>query len=143
MHAQNNGYGIKHEFEPSMNSNSNGMSAMGGLPMDVSIPSMFDPLPTHVNNLHVKKENALIKLETPESFGLADKKPPIADSKAMASYGAVGSGYKVKPDVKNASSWSSLAKANSPQNNATGNSSKQQVRAGPMVIQRIFRRNFQ
>uniref|UniRef100_A0AAR5PQ65 Bromo domain-containing protein n=1 Tax=Dendroctonus ponderosae TaxID=77166 RepID=A0AAR5PQ65_DENPD len=134
VHAQNNGYGIKHEFESSMNSNSNGMSAMGGLPMDVSIPSMFDPLPTHLNNLQVKKENPLIKLETSESFALADKKPPMADPKSLASFGAVGGGYKMKSDVKNASSWSSLAKANSPQNNASGNSSKQQVRPGPMVM---------
>lgn len=110
------------------------MSSMG-LPMEVSIPSMFDPLPTHVNNAQIKKENALLKPEPIDSFGL-DKKMPlgIVDQKPIASFAGMGPGFKVKPDVKNASSWSSLAKAGSPQNNATGNSSKQQVRSFIIII---------
>ncbi|KAL1506160.1 hypothetical protein ABEB36_005573 [Hypothenemus hampei] len=134
LHSQNNGYSIKHEFDSSMNSNNNGMAAMGGLPMEVSIPSMFDPLPSHLNNVQVKKENALPKVEPQDTFGLQDKKQPqmsggmIDQKQSMASFGGgMGPGFKVKPDVKNASSWSSLAKANSPQNSAGGNSSKQHV----------------
>lgn len=130
IHAQNNGYSMKHEYEPSLNTNNNGMSSMGGLPMELSIPSMFDPLPTHVNNSQIKKEGAVLKAEPPDAFGLVDKKPPhvnLVDQKPMPPFGNVGPGFKVKPDVKNASSWSSLAKAGSPQNNASGASSKQQV----------------
>ncbi|XP_060526053.1 bromodomain-containing protein 3 isoform X3 [Cylas formicarius] len=142
IHAQNNGYGggIKHEYE--MGTNNNGMSTMG-LPMELSIPSIFDPLPQHLNNSsggQMKKDPGMLKVEQSDpmvnfGLGVVDKKPPssmIADPKmAQQAFTAVGpplsGGYKAKPDVKNASSWSSLAKAGSPQNNASGASSKQQV----------------
>ncbi|XP_076260775.1 homeotic protein female sterile-like isoform X4 [Rhynchophorus ferrugineus] len=125
MHSQNNGYSMKHEFDSSMNTNNNGMSSVG-LPMEMSISSMFDPLPQHMNNTQIKKEPSL-KQESNDAFGLVDKKPPMPNmheqKPAMPSFGAMG--LKVKSDVKNATSWSNLAKAGSPQNNATGNSSRQ------------------
>ncbi|XP_050293288.1 bromodomain-containing protein 3-like isoform X2 [Anthonomus grandis grandis] len=143
-HLQNNGYSMKHEFHDNpLTTNNNGMSGMG-LPMEVSISSIFDPLPNHMNNAHIKKD-PMMKHEG--VFDLHDKKQPshgmgggmMADGQKpsnIASFGGgaggiVGGapppGYKMKPDVKNASSWSSLARAGSPQNNAAGNSSKQQV----------------
>ncbi|XP_066145851.1 bromodomain-containing protein 3-like isoform X8 [Euwallacea fornicatus] len=127
LHIQNNGYSIKHDFDGPINTN-NGMSSMGGLPMEMSIPSMFDPLPTHHNNSQVKKGNVGIKVEPQpqDPYGLPEKKPQLLDQKPIVP-AFVPVGMKAKSDVKNASSWSSLAKATSPQNNASGNSSKQQV----------------
>lgn len=119
---------MKHEFDAPMNTNNNGMSSMGGLPMEMSIPSLFDPLPSHHNNSQIKKE--MVKSESQDAFGLTDKKPPlnVIDQKpSMPGFVPGQTGFKVKPDVKNASSWSSLAKANSPQGNSAANSSKQQV----------------
>jgi len=96
--------------------------------MEMSIPSLFDPLPSHHNNSQIKKE--MVKSESQDAFGLTDKKPPlnVIDQKpSMPGFVPGQTGFKVKPDVKNASSWSSLAKANSPQGNSAANSSKQQV----------------
>lgn len=95
--------------------------------MEMSIPSLFDPLPSHHNNSQIKKE--MVKSESQDAFGLTDKKPPlnVIDQKpSMPGFVPGQTGFKVKPDVKNASSWSSLAKANSPQGNSAANSSKQQ-----------------
>lgn len=108
---------------------------MGGLPMEMSIPSLFDPLPSHHNNAQIKKE--MVKSESQDAFGLTDKKPPlnVVDQKpSMPGFVPGQTGFKVKPDVKNASSWSSLAKANSPQGNSAANSSKQQVSRLLLVI---------
>ncbi|XP_030763890.1 bromodomain-containing protein 2-like isoform X2 [Sitophilus oryzae] len=125
IHTQNNGYSMKHEYDSTMNTNNNGMTSVG-LPMEMSIPSMFDPLPQQINNAQIKKEG--LKQESGDAFGLVDKKPPhttIPDQKPIPSFVGM-TGFKVKPDVKNATSWSNLAKAGSPQNNATG-TSRQQV----------------
>ncbi|KAL3276448.1 hypothetical protein HHI36_011829 [Cryptolaemus montrouzieri] len=120
MHASNNGYGMKHEYD--MSTNNNGLTSMG-IPMNMSIPSMFDPLPQQ-NNIPPKKEAMPVKhddfVDMPVPNAI-DKKQ--TDGKSQ-SYTA---GYKSKQEqnIKNASSWCSLAKVNSPQN-AAGNS-KQQV----------------
>ncbi|CAG9772952.1 unnamed protein product [Ceutorhynchus assimilis] len=121
IHTQNNGYSIKHEFDSSMGTNNNGMATLG-LPMEMSIPSMFDPLPQHVNNMQMlKKEMPLMKNEPQDVY---DKKAQMHEQ--HKSMGAFPGYNKAKPDVKNASSWSSLAKASSPPNSNSGNSSKQQ-----------------
>ncbi|XP_063912894.1 bromodomain-containing protein 3-like isoform X4 [Zophobas morio] len=111
----NNGFGgLKHEYD--MGANNNGLSAMG-VPMNVTIPSMFDPLPQQLNNVP-KKEPP--KEERPEG---QERKPPQSDHKQHQHQSF---NYKKQEHVKNASSWSSLAKASSPQNSATPGGSNQQ-----------------
>lgn len=109
---------MKNEYD--MSANNNGMSTMSGIPMGMSIPSMFDPIPIQ-NNLQVKKD--LTEDLTPNA--MVNEK--IKHEQKSQSYAG---GYKGKPpndqNVKNASSWCSLGKVNSPQNNAPSNS-KQQV----------------
>ncbi|KYB25062.1 hypothetical protein TcasGA2_TC030673 [Tribolium castaneum] len=113
QHTTNNGFGgMKHEFD--MNTNNNGLNSMGGVPMNVTIPSMFDPLPQQVNNMPKKEP---IKEEQNE------RKPPI-DHKQPSQFNY----KKQEHNVKNASSWSSLAKASSPQNATPGGSNQQQLR---------------
>ncbi|XP_074029137.1 bromodomain-containing protein 3 isoform X2 [Leptinotarsa decemlineata] len=126
MHMQNNGFGIKHEFE--VGTNNNGISSIG-LPIELSISSMFDPLPQHMNNQINKSEPSQIKTEDRlDTTGglLNDKKLPLNQKPLSQTFG----GFKTEKhehNVKNASSWSSLAKGKSPQNNVPGGSSKQQV----------------
>ncbi|KAJ8917153.1 hypothetical protein NQ315_012645 [Exocentrus adspersus] len=125
MHTQNNGFGIKHEFE--MGTNNNGISSMG-LPMELSIPSMFDPLPSHLNNQVMKTEPPQIKMEDRmEAILINDKKPAMEQKPLSQSFGNFKPAAKQEHNVKNASSWCSLAKGKSPQNTTPGGSSKQQV----------------
>ncbi|CAH1164402.1 unnamed protein product [Phyllotreta striolata] len=132
MHAQNNGFGIKHEFDLTA-TNNNGITSIG-LPMEMSISSMFDQLPQHL----IKPEPGQDRLDGLGAL-VNDKKPPhgghgggvavgapIASKPSAQTFGFKQE--KAEPhNVKNASSWSSLAKGKSPQNNTPGGSSKQQV----------------
>ncbi|KAG5896493.1 hypothetical protein JTB14_005870 [Gonioctena quinquepunctata] len=126
MHMQNNGFGMKHDYE--MGTNNNGISSMG-LPMELSITSMFDPLPQHMNNQVMKNEPVQIKMDDrlENMVGLlGDKKLPLNQKPHSQTFGGLKT-EKQEHNVKNASSWSSLAKGKSPQNNIPGGSSKQQV----------------
>lgn len=119
LHGQNNGLGIKHELE--IGSNNNGLPQTG-LSVGISISSMFDQLPPTVGNKI--KNDTQIKLEDPVVL-LSEKK--LSDPKIMSqSFGSFKSN-KQENNVKNASSWSSLAKGKSPQNSSSSGSSKQQV----------------
>lgn len=137
LHSNNNGFGtIKHEPM-----NNNGLSI--GMPM-----SLFDPLTpvtqtqlpinAMTNLLPVKEEKKPLihpkpieELSNPNPIITAnlnnstDKKmtPPEAKASNFAS------AFKPKQEqnIKNASSWSSLAQANSPQNSSTGVSNRQMV----------------
>ncbi|XP_056643448.1 bromodomain-containing protein 3-like isoform X5 [Diorhabda sublineata] len=127
LHTQNNGFGgMKHDFD--LPTNNNGMSSMG-LPMELSIPSMFDPLPQHLNTQLMKNDHQIKMDERIDTLSglLNDKKSLSLNQKPVSqSYGFKTE--KPEHNVKNASSWSSLAKGKSPQNNTTpGGSSKQQV----------------
>ncbi|XP_028148787.1 bromodomain-containing protein 3 isoform X5 [Diabrotica virgifera virgifera] len=124
LHGQNNGFGMKHNFD--LTTNNNGLSSMG-LPMEMSISSMFDPIPQNINPM-MKNDSQLKMDDRMDTLGglLNDKKSNLLIQKPMSQ----SFGFKNdKPDhnVKNASSWSSLAKGKSPQNNIPGGSSKQQV----------------
>lgn len=122
MHATNNGFNMKHEYD--MTTNNNGLSSMG-IPMSMSISSMFDPLPQQQQP--PKKEPMLYpkpieELTDPVPNLLMDKKMTPPEQKHSQSFT-----FKTKQEqnVKNASSWSSLAQASSPQNSsASGSSSK-------------------
>ncbi|XP_072386839.1 homeotic protein female sterile-like isoform X1 [Diabrotica undecimpunctata] len=125
LHGQNNGFGMKHNFD--LTTNNNGLSSMG-LPMEMSISSMFDPIPQNINNPMMKNDSQLKMDDRMDTLGglLNDKKSnPLIQKPMSQSFGFKND----KPDhnVKNASSWSSLAKGKSPQNNIPGGSSKQQV----------------
>ncbi|XP_057665883.1 bromodomain-containing protein 3-like isoform X5 [Diorhabda carinulata] len=127
LHTQNNGFSsMKHDFD--LPTNNNGMSSMG-LPMELSIPSMFDPLPQHLNTQLMKNDHQIKMDERMDTLSglLNDKKSlPLNQKPVSQSYGFKTE--KPEHNVKNASSWSSLAKGKSPQNNTTpGGSSKQQV----------------
>ncbi|KAK5650469.1 hypothetical protein RI129_001498 [Pyrocoelia pectoralis] len=137
IHSTNNGFALKHEYE--LTTNNNGLSATGGIPMNMSIPSMFDPLP-QLNNINVKKDQPLIQpkpieelTEPAHHVNMTDKKMTPPEQKHPPNFN-----FKPKPEqnIQNANSWSSLAKtSNSPQNpvpsgnNVTNNSSntRQQV----------------
>lgn len=118
MHSTNNGFALKHEYE--INTNNNGLSSMGGIPMNMSIPSMFDPLP-QINNLPIKKEQPLIQPKPIEeltepipNINVTDKKTTPPEQRHSQS---VSFKPKQEQNIKNASSWSSLAQSsNSPQN---------------------------
>ncbi|XP_044756346.1 bromodomain-containing protein 3-like isoform X2 [Coccinella septempunctata] len=117
IHASNNGYGIKHDY---MQTNNNGLGSMG-MPMSMS---MFDPLPQQ-NNIPIKKEQQQQDATNDYPVGMSnqpEKKP--MELKAPI-YGQQQT-FKAKQDqnIKNASSWCSLGKVNSPQN-AAGNSKQQ------------------
>lgn len=133
LHSNNNGFGNM-EQEMDMPMNNNGLSIM---PMSIS--SIFDPLPTtqpimnSIPNLPIKKgDKPLIHPKPIEELSNPipnlpgnhnDKKmtPPEQKSSNFAS------AFKPKQEqnIKNASSWSSLAQANSPQNSNTGVSNRQ------------------
>lgn len=121
MHTTNNGFNVKHDYD--MTANNNGLSSLG-IPMNMSIPSMFDPLPQQIP----KKEPLLhpkpIEELTDSVPILMDKKTTPPDQKHAQSFT-----FKTKQEqnVKNASSWSSLAQANSPQNTAAGGSNSRQT----------------
>ncbi|CAH0552951.1 unnamed protein product [Brassicogethes aeneus] len=134
MHSQNNGIGMKNEYD--MHTNNNGISSMG-LPMELSIPTMFDSLPLQMNNSGMRKDQNPPKMDERMDLGHMgmsnDKKSHNMDSHKQHSQ-SFAAGYKPnKPDhnVKNASSWSSLGsnlgKGSSPQSNSQGGSSKQTV----------------
>ncbi|KAK9884638.1 hypothetical protein WA026_007476 [Henosepilachna vigintioctopunctata] len=119
MHTSNNGYGLKHDY---MSTNNNGLTSMG-IPMNMSIPSMFDPLPQQ-NNIPLKRETMQAKHDEFVDMPVSN----IMEKKSMESKSqSYTGGYKSKQEqnIKNASSWCSLGKVDSPQN-AAGNS-KQQV----------------
>lgn len=120
MHTQNNGFEIKHEFE--IGNNNNGFPQVG-LPMEMSISSMLDQLPPPMNN-QVTKSEPQLKLE--DSLVILNDKKPSDQKMGSQGFGSFKTG-KQEPNVKNASSWSSLAKGKSPQSNTPGGSSKQQV----------------
>lgn len=120
MHSTNNGFALKSEYE--LNQNNNGMTSLtSGIPMNMSIPSIFDPLPvTHVNNAIIKKESKPTieeLLEPMPNLNVTDKKQTPPEQKYSQ-----GFGFKAKQEqnIKNASSWSSLGQSNnSPQNSNT------------------------
>ncbi|XP_045467510.1 bromodomain-containing protein 3-like isoform X2 [Harmonia axyridis] len=116
MHASNNGYGMKHDY---MQTNNNGMASMG-----MVMPSMFDPLPQPNSMPHKKEQQDQMKHE---DYVNAMSAQMAADKKPMELKAPVyGQSFKAKQDqnIKNASSWCSLGKVNSPQN-AAGNSKQQ------------------
>lgn len=121
MHTANNGFNIKHEYD--MATNNNGLSSLG-IPMNMSIPSMFDPLPQQI----LKKEPVLPPkpIEELADVGLnVDKKSTPPEQKHSQSFTLK---TKQEQNVKNASSWSNLAQANSPQNTTpSGSNSRQTV----------------
>lgn len=126
IHSQNNGFGMKHDYE--MGTNNNGISSMG-LPMELSIPSMFDALPPHMNNQVIKTESSQMKMEDrvdPMNNLMNDKKLTMEQKSHSQSFSNFKPS-KQEHNVKNASSWCSLAKGPSPQNTTPGGSSKQQV----------------
>lgn len=132
LHSNNNGFGIKQELDMPMNNN--GMSM--GMPMNMAMPSIFDPLPS-IPNLPIKKEEKTLihpksieELSNPipnvpgnNSLNNSDKKMTPPEQKAAN----FASAFKPKQEqnIKNASSWSSLAQANSPQNSSSGVSNRQ------------------
>lgn len=131
LHSNNNGFGnIKQELEMPMNNN--GMSM--GIPMNMAMPSIFDPLPS-IPNLPIKKEEKPLihpkPIEelsnpipaVPGNLNNSDKKMTPPEQKASN----FASAFKPKQEqnIKNASSWSSLAQANSPQNSSSGVSNRQ------------------
>ncbi|XP_049820910.1 bromodomain-containing protein 3-like isoform X4 [Aethina tumida] len=136
MHPQNNGIGIKNEFD--MHTNNNGMPNMG-LSMDINMGSVFDPMQQAMNNSTIKRESNPPKMEDRLDMAYMgmnnDKKPPHMDQQKMSQSFSGAPGYKpVKSEshnVKNATSWSSLGtsltKNTSPQNNTAqcGSSNKQ------------------
>lgn len=141
LHSSNNGFGnIKQELDMPMNNNGLAM----GMPMNMAMPSIFDPLPSSqpqqvplnsLSSLPVKKEEKPLihpkPIEelsnpiptVPGNLNNSDKKmtPPEHKTSNFAS------AFKPKQEqnIKNASSWSSLAQANSPQNSSTGVSNRQ------------------
>lgn len=140
LHSNNNGFGtIKTEIELPMNNN--GLSM--GMPMNMAMTSIFDPLPVVTQpqqmpmnsmSMPVKKEEKplihpkpLEELSNPSpivsGMNNSDKKMTPPEQKAAN----FASAFKPKQEqnIKNASSWSSLAQANSPQNSATGVSNRQ------------------
>lgn len=141
LHSNNNGFGnIKQEMELPMNNNGLAM----GMPMNMAMPSIFDPLPStqpqqmplnSIPNLPIKKEEKplihpkpLEELSNPNptvpgNLNNSDKKMTPPEQKAAN----FASAFKPKQEqnIKNASSWSSLAQANSPQNSSTGVSNRQ------------------
>lgn len=136
IHPTNNGFNIKHEYD--LPSNNNGLTAMG-IPMNMTIPSMFDPIPQPIP----KKDHQQQPLLQPKPIEeltenvvpnlLMDKKPtPPGGGGGGEHKHSQSFGFKPKQtaeqNVKNASSWSSLAQANSPQNtSSSGTNSRQTV----------------
>lgn len=121
LHPHNNGFDIKQEFDM-RNTNNNGMAMT--VPMNMSIPSLFDPLPP-VNNqqlIHPKPISELI-----DPLPMLDKKltPPELSQKNQSQFD-----FKIKqePNVKNACSWSSIA-SSSPQNTTPGSGSHSRQQA--------------
>lgn len=148
LHSNNNGFGtIKSEIDLPMNNNGLSMG-MNIPPLGVNISSIFDPLPSVTQSqqmpmnsmglLPVKKEEKplihpkpLEELSNPSPIvsgnmnNSTDKKMTPPEQKAAN----FASAFKPKQEqnIKNASSWSSLAQANSPQNSSTGVSNRQVV----------------
>ena len=123
MHSNNNGLGIK---EYDVNTNSNGLQGMG-YPTNIPITSMFDPFPPSLNKRDPLIQPKPIKdLMDPLPNAVANDKKTTPEQKQSFNYKAP---KHEQQNVKNASSWSSLAQANSPQNTGSGgNNSKQQVK---------------
>ncbi|XP_017782486.1 PREDICTED: bromodomain-containing protein 2-like isoform X4 [Nicrophorus vespilloides] len=142
LHTNNNGFGnIKHDYIGSMN---NGLSSLGGVPMNITMSSIFDNIPP-VNNVGVvKKELPVIQpkpieeliepLNVPGNMSM-DKKLTPPEQKHQQSFSMSSSGpgapggqnYKSKHEPNMKSSWSSLGQSNSPQNSNQGGSSRQFV----------------
>ncbi|KAK9707917.1 Bromodomain extra-terminal - transcription regulation [Popillia japonica] len=144
IHSNNNGFGLKHEYD--LNTNNNGISSVG-YPMNMSIQSMFDPIPPHVNNTPpVKKESLHIQPKPIEDLTepivscnatttVTEKKLTPPDLKHSQNYNKQKQQHE--SNVKNASSWSCLAQPSPPQNSssASNNNSKQQVMDSFKVFQ--------
>nr|CAI5832521.1 unnamed protein product [Callosobruchus analis] len=124
---------LKHDFELGAAANNN--NGIAQLPMEIS--SMFDPLPPHLQplgpggGLMTKIEGMQHQMKPDEGIAalLNDKKVPM-DQKPSG-FPSFKTG-KPEHNVKNASSWSSLAKSRSPPNNSVagavgGGSNKQQM----------------
>lgn len=149
QHTNNNGFGLKHEYD--INTNNNGISAVG-YPMNMSIQSMFDPIPPHVNNTpptvkkdppppHIQPKPIEELTEPATAAGLCpvtvapvvvapsnEKKPTPPELKHSQSYNKPKQQQHHEPNVKNASSWSCLAQPSPPQNNSSsGNSNSKQT----------------
>lgn len=148
LHSNNNGFGaMKQELDMPMNNN--GLSM--GMPMNMAMGSIFDPLPSVTQPQQmpptmsqalppVKKEEKpmihpkpLEELSNPSPIisgmnNSNDKKmtPPEQKNLVAANF---ASAFKPKQEqnIKNASSWSSLAQANSPQNSSTSGVSNRQM----------------
>lgn len=90
MHqSQNNGYIMKHDYE--MSTNNNGISAMGGLPMEMPVPSIFDPIqppPHHFNNSTNKNDTQMKTDDRMDTMGnlLKDKKGEFEHNFPITSY---------------------------------------------------------
>ncbi|KAI4457989.1 polycomb-like transcription factor [Holotrichia oblita] len=146
IHSNNNGFGLKHEYD--INTNNNGISSVG-YPMNMSIQSMFDPIPPHVNNTPpVKKESLHIQPKPIEDLTepivpcnatttITEKKLTPPDLKHSQNYNKQKQQQQHDSNVKNASSWSCLAQPSPPQNNssASNSNSKQQVMDSFKVFQ--------
>nr|CAH7722675.1 unnamed protein product [Callosobruchus chinensis] len=124
---------LKHDFELGAAANNN--NGIPQLPMEIS--SMFDPLPPHLQplgpggGLMTKIDGMQHQMKPDEGIAalLNDKKVPM-DQKPPG-FPSYKTG-KPEHNVKNASSWSSLAKSRSPPNNSVagavgGGSNKQQM----------------
>lgn len=127
-HVTNNGFGIKHDFD--LNTNNNGFTGMGNVTINAPYASVFDPLPQQITNVQPpKKETNVHRNETDNVVN--DRKVSSVEHKQQQQHqqqpqASSTFNYKSKHEqnVKNASLWSSLAKANSPQNSASGGSSR-------------------
>lgn len=122
MHSNNNGFGIKQEFD-----------------MNIAMPCLFDTVPQQINNLPpIKKESLKMpKLEEGEIMGnMSDHKPTPQEQQHKHSQ-SLNYRPKQEQNLKNASSWSSLAQASSPQNSSAGGSNSRQQ---AMVSFKAFQR---
>lgn len=122
VHSTNNGFNVKHEYD--LSSNNNGLSSIG-IPMNMSIPSMFDPLPQQI-----PKKEPLLQPKPIEEL-TASIPNLIMDRKTTPPEQKHSQSFTFKPkqeqNVKNASSWF-LGQPNSPQNNTpSGSNSRQHV----------------
>ncbi|XP_025829032.1 bromodomain-containing protein 3 [Agrilus planipennis] len=118
MHSNNNnGYELKHSYD------SNGLMS-AGIPMNMSIPSMFDPLPQQQPAIKKEHPTQVLGSKPLEELVSTGDSKPQHDKHGFSGGvppGGGGGSYKMKTtpeaaNVKNASSWSSLAQAsNSPQ----------------------------
>nr|CAD7396195.1 unnamed protein product [Timema poppensis] len=155
QHSNSNGFPVKAETSPYNNNN-----------MVTGMPSIFDPLPspglvsTPISNQVIKKEekpsnspgNQQSSTGKPLNDGLLNNSTPVErkmtppdSNKNSTSNFATASTFKSKlppgmeQNVKNASSWSSLAQASSPQN-SSGAVSSNIIKSSAMDSFQIFKK---